>query len=906
MASDKKAYPEIGNAALLEEFYQQYKKDPSTLSPSWLNYFKQIDSQFGFQQVIESFPANDEFRIAHLIDAYRIHGHFLANVNPIALKHPTEPAQLHLVNLGFTSEDLAKPFPTHGLLSQDKAPLSSIIQKLRSIYSERIGVEYFELADLQIRDWIQQRLEQSSSDQEITDSQKKLILDSLNKAELFESFLHTKYVGQKRFSIEGGETLVPMLTAMMDKIAESGGSEVVLGMAHRGRLNVLAHILNKSYMEIFSEFDEDYIPESFYGTGDVKYHKGYVSEQVMTHLGKNVKVTLTPNPSHLESVDAVVEGQVRAKQFIQNDENDRQKVIPVLIHGDAALSGQGVVYETIQMCHLSHYETGGTLHFVINNQIGFTTWPKDSRSTHYCTAIAHAFDAPVFHVNAEDPESCIWVTLLACEIRQRFHCDVFIDLNCYRKYGHNESDEPAFTQPLEYQLIKGKKSIRDLYVEKLIKEGVCTNQQVNTQEELLKKNFQEIYAKVQAKSKKSQYIDFMTIPNNSELFKPFESGVSANILESLTQQFCTVPDGFQLHPKLDNLLKDRLSMASGNKLVDWGMGETLAYATLLSADKSIRIAGQDSCRGTFSHRHAMWIDQKEEVPFFPLAHLKNGHGNFEIVNSLLSEMAALGFEYGYSVALLEGLTIWEAQFGDFCNGAQVIIDQYIASGEQKWGQQSNLTLFLPHGYEGQGPEHSSGRLERFLTLCGHDNMQVVNPTTPAQLFHLLRRQCLRTLRKPLIVFTPKGLLRHPACVNPVEDFTKGAFQEILDDPKKPLLSKRLVICTGRVYYDLIQERDKHADAELAILRIEQLYPFNQNGLKELIDRYKEVNQYLWVQEEPKNMGAWHFIRSYLEAILNKKVPLRYVGRETSASPATGSHLHHKQEHTNILKQVFEI
>lgn len=895
-------------AEFLDSLYQRYLQDPGSLSPAWQTYFKHLETP---TPIVEK-PKRAEKgaissdRLQRLIDAYRTDGHLLAPLNPIALKEPGFPIQLDLKTLGFEPEDLSRPFPTQGLLPSPEAPLEQIIQALKNIYCQHIGFEFKRIQNPALEQWLEQRIESDLPQQKLSSEQKHLILDYLNKSELFESFLHLKYVGQKRFSLEGGETLIPMLALLVDQAGDEGVQEIVLGMAHRGRLNVLSNILNKSYKAIFSEFDENYIPESFEGTGDVKYHKGYSSDVLKTHHDKKIRIHLVPNPSHLESVDAVVEGLTRAKQFLQQDEEERRKIIPILIHGDAALSGQGVVYETLQFSRLPGYATGGTLHIVINNQIGFTTLPRDGRSTLYCTDIARTFGAPVFHVNAEDPESCIRVILLAFEIRQRFHCDVFIDLNCYRKYGHNETDEPAFTQPIEYKMIRQKRPIRELYRNQLIQEGVVEKQIAEALEEEFKQSIQTAHQQIQTEiSSQNRNHDLMDVPSEQHLFEPFPTGVDAKDLAQMAERFSAIPSNFQLHPKVLSLVNDRLRMVKENKPIDWGMAEYLAYASLVWQGVPVRLVGQDTARGTFSHRHAIWVDQAAEQEYFPLAHLKEGQGRFEAINSPLSELAALGFEYGYSLGCQQGLTIWEAQFGDFGNGAQLIIDQYIVSGEQKWGQKSGLVLFLPHGYEGQGPEHSSGRLERFLTLAGHDNIQVVNPTTPAQLFHLLRRQILRDIRKPLIVFTPKGLLRYPACVSSLEDLSKGAFQEILDDPTPPTRVNTLAFCSGRVYYDLIKERAKRPKTTLAIIRIEQLYPLHQSRLQEIIRAYPDVQHYQWVQEEPQNMGAWHDIYFYLQKLVPQGMPIEYVGRSRSASPATGSHARHDQEYHQMIEQVFK-
>ncbi len=913
MESNPRIEEELINGEFLEALYQQYQINPFQLSPSWRQYFKALDFQISSflsaEAKLAPTPPFDlvisrESRILRLLDAYRTYGHLFAKINPIAIHPIQEPYHLKMSTLGFEEWELDQLFPTHHLLSKEEAPLREIIQTLQSLYCGSIGFEYQGIVQNEdLEHWIQQRIESGFFKDSLSIDEKKLILQYLNQSGLLESFLHTKYVGQKRFSLEGAETFIPMLIFLIDKGAEMGVEEIILGMAHRGRLNVLSNILRKSYQEIFAEFDEGYIPESE-RTGDVKYHKGYTSDSVVTNYGKKIKLTLPPNPSHLESVDPVIEGEVRARQFLKGDEPLRQKIIPILVHGDAAVSGQGIIYETMQFYNLPGYKTGGTLHFVINNQIGFTTIPRDLRSTLYCTDIARAFGAPVLHVNAEDPEACVQVAVFALEIRQQFHCDVFIDLNCYRKYGHNETDEPAFTQPIEYQLIKKKKAIRELYQDQLVQQGVFERQIIDRLEEEFKKKLQQIHAELQIQLSQppDQHLTKVVSPQN--IFQPFSTKLSRDVLITVAQRSHTIPPNFHLHPKLEGLIKERLNMVIHDKPIDWGMAEHLAYATLLWEGRSVRFSGQDSGRGTFSHRHAIWVDQVMEKEYFPLAYLKTEQGRFEIWNSPLSELAILAFEYGYSVAYPEGLTIWEAQFGDFGNGAQVVIDQYIASGEQKWGQQSGLVLFLPHGYEGQGPEHSSGRLERFLSLAGHENMQIVNPTTPAQFFHLLRRQVLRPLRKPLVVFTPKGLLRHPACVSPLQEFVQGAFQEILDDPTHSQSVQYLILCSGRIYYDLSQEREKRKASGIVLVRIEQLYPLHQERLKELIQAHQGFQECLWVQEEPQNMGAWHFIRPYLEDIIPKGIPLRYIGRPSSASPATGSHYYHHQEHLNILNQVF--
>lgn len=889
-------YPGIdySNMELVDEMYARYEQDPSSVDDQWRKFFQNTKPQE------YKYATTD---LGNLIDAYRKYGHLIAKVNPIAVHDASEPAELMLENLGFKQQDLNHNFPTNGILDKPQATLSEIIGTLRKIYCDKIGLEYMDLGNPEIEQWIQERIEPTYS--KLSIDQKRLILQHLNKSELLEVFIHTKYVGQKRFSLEGGETLIPMLAAIVDSGGEMGIDDVVIGMAHRGRLNVLSNILDKSYTEIFSEFEEGYIPESFEGSGDVKYHKGFYSE-IKTIHGKKMQLTLTPNPSHLEAVDAVVEGQAKAKQVHKKDIK-QEKVLPILIHGDAALSGQGVVYETMQLYKLDGYSTGGTVHIVINNQIGFTTLPRDGRSTHYCTDIARAFGAPVFHVNAEDPEGCVMATLMALDLRQKFHIDVFIDLNCYRKYGHNESDEPAFTQPTEYQLIRKKSPIREIYRDELIQQGVVEKAMAEQLEEEFKKSLAEALAQAKAPLKPLKKIAPNHLPmSENAIFEPLETGVSPQILRDVADAACFIPKGFHIHRKLQKLIEDRLAMVREDSPnpIDWGMAEMLAIGTLLWHGVHVRLAGQDSCRGTFSHRHGLWMDQEEEKAYIPLQHLKEGQGRFDLINSPLSEYAVLGFEYGYSLAYQKALIMWEAQFGDFSNGAQVIIDQFITTSEQKWGQVSALTMLLPHGYEGQGPEHSSGRLERFLALCGNNNIQVVYPTTPAQFFHLLRRQVLRPLKKPLIAFTPKGLLRLPECVSPFSEFTQGCFQDILEEPQKHHGATRLVFCSGRVYYDLISERSKRGDDTMAIIRIEQIYPLNEVRLQEIISKYANAREFIWVQEEPNNMGAWSFIAPRLLLLLPRGSDLKYIGRERSASPAAGSYALHKKQYQQIFEGLF--
>lgn len=895
------------NTPILEEQYEKYLRNPHSVDPSWRTLFESwkeepspADKAPPVTVIYQTKKRGDEapdLRVYNLIQAYRIYGHRMARFNPLEQEAPQEPKELKIESHGLSKQDLSQPFFTYGVLSEEKAPLLNILNALKTIYAGKIGIEYMGLDNPEMELWLQDKIEPTLFAPQLPIEEKQLILQQLNRSELLETFLHTKYVGQKRFSLEGGETLIPMLSGVLEKGNTLGIIEFVIGMAHRGRLNVLCNILNKSYAEIFSEFDESYLPQSFEGSGDVKYHKGFTSE-VSLQNGVKVKVDLSPNPSHLEAVDPVVEGMVRAKQRLEGDKS-KEKILPILIHGDAAITGQGVVYETLQMYRLKGYETGGTLHLVINNQIGFTTLPEDGRSTRYCTDIAKAFGAPVFHVNAEDPEGCVYATELALELRQKFHCDVFVDLYCYRKYGHNESDEPAYTQPIDYKLIRTKRPIRDLYSEELIKKGVLEKYMAEALEAEFKKALNQALKDIKLSTPPKEKEE--DLPENEEA----NTRVEAETLRYIGERLGIIPEGFNLHPKLIALVGERQEMPFGERAIDWGMGETLAYATLLLEHTPIRISGQDVCRGTFSHRHALWMDQVEGKPYFPLQHLSSTQAPFEIYNSLLSENAVVGFEYGYSTADPSSLVIWEAQFGDFANGAQVVIDQFIATSEQKWGQKSGLVLLLPHGYEGQGPEHSSARIERFLSLCGHDNLWIVYPTTPAQLFHLLRLQMKRHNRNPLVVFTPKGLLRLPACVSSVEELTHGEFHPVIDDPMAPKKVRKLVFCAGRVYYDLDAQRQKLDVKDIAFVRIEQLYPFDAEAIKQVISQYEPFEECAWVQEEPMNMGAWSAVAPQLSRLLPRGKELIYIGRETSAAPATGIHSVHKRQLAKILAEVFQ-
>lgn len=885
----------------LEQQYEKFSARAPELGADWTALFSALTPLPTAQQPAQQLVEDNALRLFRLIDGYRSYGHLKADINPVAVTAPELPWQLSLDALGLRREELSTLFPTFGLLADGYAPLSTIIDTLETIYCGKIGFEYRGVEDPELERWIQHYLEYGHRQRTISTEQRQMIFQQLNESRLLDHFLHMKYPGQKRFSLEGGETLIPMLSMLIAGGGTTGVREVILGMAHRGRLNVLANILKKPYSDLFSEF-EDYTPYIHEHRGDVKYHRGFCSP-VTLPSGDIVKVMLAHNPSHLEAIDPVVEGIARAKQWRLGS----KEILPLLIHGDAALAGQGVVYETLQLSRLRGYSTGGTIHIVVNNQIGFTTIPSDGRSTHYCSAIAATFGIPVFHVNAEDPEACIFVANMAVELRQRFHCDLFIDLNCYRKYGHNEGDEPAFTQPLEYQLIRRKKHIRDLYHDQLIASSLLDKNIVEAMEAEFNKALQQAHDAVKKQQESED-------PHNQQLADVAEeeeptTALSADVIKNLGERLCQVPSTFKLHRKIEQLLADRRAMVSGEEgasKLDWGMGELLAYGSLLTEGYSLRLAGQDVQRGTFSHRHAVLVDQENEaITYSPLQHLATDQGTCEIVNSPLSEYAALGFEYGYSVAATDTMVIWEAQFGDFANGAQVVIDQFIATGEQKWGQCGPLVLFLPHGYEGQGPEHSSARIERFLSLSSGDNWRIVYPTLPAQLFHLLRGHRKGRCDRPLVVFTPKGLLRHPSCVSSLSDLVSGGFQTILDDPAPPSTVRRLALTTGRIYYDLDSERRDHGINDLSLVRVEQLYPFDEERVKEILAKYSSLEICYWIQEEPRNMGAWQFMAPRISSLLPSGLPLRYVGRDSSASPATGSYVVHQRQHQAILASLLK-
>lgn len=838
-------------------------------------------------------------RVIRLINMYRVRGHLLAELNPIGwevLHHP----ELDLSHYGLTVWDLDREFFTDGLPGPPKQTLKRIVDTLRDSYCRTVGVEYMHISEPEEKRWIQEKVEGTATD-DLDIAEKKHILDRLNAAESFERFLHSKYVGNKRFSLEGAESLIVMLDVLLESAADDDHLEAVMGMSHRGRLNVLANTVRKPLSEIFKEFEGTIDPETVQGSGDVKYHLG-MTGRFTSRAGNDLAIVLASNPSHLEAVNPVVEGMVRAKQDMLGDHAD-DKVLPILLHGDAAFAGQGVVAETFNMSGLQGYRTGGTVHICVNNLIGFTTAPHAGRSTTYATDIAKMVQAPILHVNGDDPEACSRVTRLAYEYRQRFSKDVVIDLICYRRYGHNEADEPAFTQPSMYAKIDDRRSVRKLYTESLLNSGDLSVEEVEKTlddfHERLKSAFD------QTKESKAPEPVVARPPKVVGVLAHVDTGVEEDRLRLVHKTLTTFPQGFEPHPKLKKMISKRASILDEGK-IDWAHGEALAFGSLLLEGIDVRLSGQDSRRGTFSQRHSVLVDHRTGEEYTPLNDLAGGQARFRSFDSLLSEFAVMGFEYGYSVANGDALVCWEAQFGDFVNGGQVIVDQFIAAGEDKWEQASGLVLLLPHGYEGQGPEHSSARLERFLTLSAEDNIQVAQPTTSAQYFHLLRRQMHRTVRKPLIVITPKSLLRSPAAHVGLGAFTGGHFKETLDDEQvaNPEKVRRILLCTGKIAYGLMKQRDDSA-ADAAVVRIEQLYPFPAEQLFEIFERYPQATEITWVQDEPENMGGWWFIYSQLRGTLPDRVSLSHFARAESGSPATGSPTVHAQEEEELFKRALD-
>lgn len=841
-----------------------------------------------------------------LINMYRMRGHVLADLDPLG-SEPGRSPELDLEYYGLTLWDLDREFYCDGLGGKKTAKLRDIIQLLRETYCGKIGAEYMHLLDLEERKWLRETMESTTNTPELTKDDKEDILHKLNQAMAFEQFLHKKYVGHKRFSLEGAETLIPMMHFLMEQGVENNIKKFFLGMAHRGRLNILVNIMNKPYRKVFADFEGNVDPDTIQGSGDVKYHLGSKGEYKIND-DESIELELMPNPSHLEAVNPVVEGAARATQDHYGEEDARKKVVPILMHGDAAFAGQGVVAETLNMSQLRAYETGGTIHFIINNQIGFTTLPKDARSTEYASDLAKMILAPIFHVNGDDPEAAVHAINMALDYRQKFGKDVVIDLICYRKHGHNEGDEPAFTQPGLYKEIENHPTVRDIYVKELLRKGEFTEEETQAIfdefEELLQQAFED------AKSSPSlEVTDKMLKRSEEEQSERDEFPDTTYEIEELKDiavKLNTVPKDFDANPKLLRQLAKRAEAAQNNdKKIDWGFAEALAFGSLLKSGRTVRLVGQDAERGTFSHRHAVLHGTNTSQRFTPLNHLSDDQADFYPFNSLLSEFAALGFEFGYSSSMPEALVIWEAQFGDFVNGAQIIIDQFISASEEKWGQKSALVMTLPHGYEGQGPEHSSARLERFLQLCAEDNMQVANLTTPTQYFHILRKQTLQDKKKPLIIMSPKSLLRHPMAVCSVEELANGKFQPFLEDTEvddKQSID-RLIICSGKVYYDLYKAREENEKENIAIGRVEQFYPFPDKDVEKFLKEYKHVKEIVWCQEEPKNMGAWTFLFPRLQELLQDGQKLSYAGRQASASTAAGQKKIHDAEQEKLANEA---
>ncbi|WP_282115812.1 2-oxoglutarate dehydrogenase E1 component [Cellulophaga baltica] len=919
---DKYSFLNAAHTSFFAELYDKYLINPDSVEPSWRAFFQGFD--FGQESLLDELdlpvtPNNvaapsgtsempqslqKEFQVIRLIDGYRSRGHLFTKTNPVRERRKYEPT-LAIENFGLSSGDLNTVFTAGEILGIGPSTLTEIISHLTNIYCDAIGVEYMYIRNPERIEWIQNWLNVNDNHPNYDNKRKKNILRKLNQAISFESFLHTKYVGQKRFSLEGNESLIPALDAIVERAAEMGVEQFVMGMAHRGRLNVLTNIFGKAAKDIFSEFDgKDY--EQVIFDGDVKYHLGWTSDR-MSDNGNKIKMNIAPNPSHLETVGAVVEGITRAKQDAHY-KDDFSKVLPIVVHGDAAIAGQGLVYEVIQMASLDGYKTGGTIHMVVNNQIGFTTNYLDARSSTYCTDVGKVTLSPVLHVNADDAEAVVHASLFALEYRMRFQRDVFLDLLGYRKYGHNEGDEPRFTQPKLYKAIAKHENPRDIYAAKLIAEGIIDENYISKLEQEYKDSL-ETELEDSRKEDKTVITPFMADEwkgfvsvQEDEMVKPIDTSYPKEKLTQIANSLTSLPKGKKFLRKVDKLVEDRRKMFFENDSLDWAMGELLAYGSLLQEGFGVRMSGQDVERGTFSHRHAVVKVEDSEEEVVPLNLVEGKKGDFHIFNSHLSEYGVVGFDYGYAMASPNTLTIWEAQFGDFSNGAQIMIDQYISAAEDKWKLQNGLVMLLPHGYEGQGAEHSSARMERFLQLCASDNMFIADVTTPANMFHLLRRQMKANFRKPLVVFTPKSLLRHPKAVSSIEEFATGGFQEVIDDAAADVKKvKILVFCNGKFYYDLLAAREEHTREDVALVRVEQLFPLPAQKMKAIMKKYAEADDVVWAQEEPRNMGAWsHIMMHFSEAST-----LRVASRRFYASPAAGSAVRSKRRHQEVIDYVFD-
>ena len=934
------------NAGFIADLYQRYLDDPASVDSSWQSLFAElrddravVDAEMrGASWTPRPRPANganghaaavsaeqlrsatiDSIRALMLIRAYRIRGHLAASLDPLGLEKREPHPELEPERYGFTASDWDRPIFIDGVLGRETATLREIMTILRATYCGTIGVEFMHMSDPTQKSWIQQRIEAIHNRTEFTEKGRRAILERLTAAEMFEKFLDKKYTGTKRFGLDGGESAVPALEQILKRGGQLGIREVVIGMPHRGRLNVLANFMGKPFVAIFSEFQGNSAqPDDVQGSGDVKYHLGTSSDRDFD--GNKVHLSLTANPSHLECVNPVALGKVRAKQMQRKDvsrEEQMAQVMGLLMHGDAAFAGQGIVYETMMLSELRGYRTGGTIHFIVNNQIGFTTSPQYSRSSPYPTDVGKSIMAPIFHVNGDDPEAVVHVARIATEFRQRFLKDVIIDMFCYRRHGHNESDEPAFTQPLMYKAIAGHPTTREIYGRKLVDEGVIPPGEPEKMVADFNAHLESQYeaAKGGYKPNKADWLEGswsgLEIASGDD--RRGVTDVPMERLREVGSALTRVPGDFNLHRTLRRILDNKKKALEAGEGIDWATAEALAFGTLLTEGVMVRLSGQDSGRGTFSQRHAVLTDQENETKYVPLSHIKDGQATFEVIDSPLSEFGVLGFDYGFSLADPKTLVLWEGQFGDFANGAQTIIDQFISSGESKWLRMSGLVMLLPHGYEGQGPEHSSAHPERYLSLCAEDNMQVCNITTPSNYFHALRRQMRRPFRKPLIVFSPKSLLRHKLAVSKLAEMgPKTTFHRVLWDDKQPAADdkiRRIVLCTGKVYYDLFEEREKRGDKDTVILRVEQLYPFPFNALTKELVRYKNARTVVWCQEEPKNFGYWTFVEPRIEEVLaGAKLAVkrpRYVGRPDSASPATGSYKRHNAEQAKLVAAALE-
>ena len=899
------------NAAYVQQLYEEYVRNPGAVDATWRAYFEELEGTAApASSAAAPAPASggasmEQLRAARafgeLVDAIRLHGHRAARLDPLGAErsgHPMLDPQFH----GVSIEEI-ESVPAEFLEFNNRGTTKDVLEWLRKTYLGPIGYEYEHLEHPEQREWLREQIETGAQTKPISDDDKKRLLQRLTEVEALEQFIHRAYLGQKRFSIEGTDMMVPMLDLAIERAAQKGAREVVIGMAHRGRLNVLAHVLKLPYEKIIAKFEGRHAEMA--GTGDVKYHLG-AETTYATQSGEPLSVQLSPNPSHLEFVHAVVVGMARAKQTLRNTrelKRDEEVVMPIVIHGDAAFAGQGVVPETLNLAQLAAYRVGGTLHIIANNQVGFTTSPWDARSTHYSSDMARGFDIPIVHVNADDPEACLAAMRLALAYREKFHADFVIDLIGYRRYGHNEGDEPAYTQPLMYQKITDHPTVRKVWANRLSESGVLQAADVESMWQSTYQRLVDIQTEVKAQPASEEH---SSGESPEEKTREITTNVQADRLLALDKELHSWPAEFAPQAKLARQLEKRGKLLAQNNGIDWGHAESLAFATLLTEGVPVRMTGQDVERGTFSQRHAVLHDSKTGEKYSALKQLKDAKAPFEIYNSALSELAVVGFEYGYSVVAPEALVLWEAQFGDFVNGAQVIIDQFISAGRAKWGQTSRLVLLLPHGYEGQGPEHSSGRVERFLQAAAEDNIRVANCTTPAQYFHLLRRQALLDARRPLIVMTPKSLLRHPKATSRLGELANGSFQPIIADAQNDKEVKRVVLCTGKVYYDLLARLEQAESANVAVIRVEELYPFPEELLREALGRFGNADEFVWLQEEPQNMGAWTYIKPRIDALLSDGMKLDYAGRPERASPAEGYASDHEVEQARIVTEAASV